>query len=370
MFDGATTTITIGGEALTPPREEAWKELHVELKGLGIQRSMLDARELDLLLEAEDTGLFRRMGYPTMQAYLVAELECSRHTANEKLRVARELIDLPSTAEDFHAGALSWSKVRELTRVVTAETEDEWLEAIEGKSSTEVQQMVKGFMKGSKPTDRPDPSIVEEWVGLKITPRVAAMWRQVRIALDDAAGRHLTDDERAEEICKRVLMPAPAADQPNRPVFQIAITTCRVCKTAEQVGPGVSNEISREAFDRALCDCVYVGDLEDDEATPVKASIPAPTRRKVFMRDMFECVFPGCSNARNLEVHHIRHREHGGGHEPGNLAVLCGGHHSLHHDGVIRIRGCAPDLTFERLVPRGTDDDGPPVYEPLRPRRA
>ncbi len=81
----------------------------------------LDARELDLLLEAEETRLFRRLGHPTMAAYMVAELECSRHTANEKLRAAHELIDLPAIAGGFRAGALIWTKVRELTRVATAE---------------------------------------------------------------------------------------------------------------------------------------------------------------------------------------------------------------------------------------------------------
>jgi hypothetical protein len=85
---------------------------------------------------------------------MVAELDCTMHTANEKLRVAREMLDLPSMTDELREGKLNWTKVRELTRVVTEETEDEWLEAIEGKTSTEVQQMVKGFKKGSRPGDQ------------------------------------------------------------------------------------------------------------------------------------------------------------------------------------------------------------------------
>jgi hypothetical protein len=49
---------------------------------------------------------------------MVAELECSRHTANEKLRVARELQDLSAVRAEFHAATLSWTKVRELTHLV------------------------------------------------------------------------------------------------------------------------------------------------------------------------------------------------------------------------------------------------------------
>jgi hypothetical protein len=278
------------------------------------------------------------------------------HTANEKLRVAREILDLPSMMDSLREGKLNWTKVRELTRVITEDTENEWLDAIEGKTSTEVQQMVKGLKKGARPGDRPDPSIVKEWIGLEVTPQMAAMWRQVRIALDNEAGRHLSDDELAEQICKRVLTPEGAVDAPSKPAFSIAITTCRICKHAQQIGPGVENEITESALERALCDAVSVGDLEDDEPTRAKSTIPYPTRRKVFIRDRFACVVPGCTSRRFLEVHHLKRRADGGGHQMWNLAVLCDGHHKRHHEGVITLRGRAPDqLAFETALSPARD---------------
>ena len=340
MFEGGVIEIDCAFAAQQV--EEGLQELHAKLKGIGVNRGKLDALELELLFDAEDTRMFRRFGYPTMQAYMVAELDCTMHTANEKLRVARELLDLPSMMDELRDGKLNWTKVRELTRVATEETEDEWLEAIEGKGSTEVQQMVKGHKKGARPGDRPDPSIVKEWIGLEVTPQIAAMWRQVRIALDDDAGRHLSDDELAEQICKRVLTPEAPVDAPSKPAFQIAITTCRYCKHSYQVGPGAEDEISDSAIERALCDAVFVGDLEDDEPTRAKSIIPYPTRRKVFIRDRFACAVPGCTSKRFLEVHHLRRRADGGGHEPWNLLVLCDGHHVALHEGTITIRGRAP----------------------------
>jgi len=50
----------------------------------------------------------------------------------------------------------------------------------------------------------------------------------------------------------------------------------------------------------------------------------------------------------HLEVHHIKHREHGGSNDPSNLCVLCSGCHARHHDGALRVSGTAPDhLVFE-----------------------
>lgn len=77
------------------------------------------------------------------------------------------------------------------------------------------------------------------------------------------------------------------------------------------------------------------------------SKIPQALRRKVFMRDKFCCVVPGCTAKRFLDVHHILHREHGGKHTMANLCVLCFHHHKAHHDGLLVIEGTAPHgLTF------------------------
>jgi hypothetical protein len=73
------------------------------------------------------------------------------------------------------------------------------------------------------------------------------------------------------------------------------------------------------------------------------------TRRLIFARDKHRCRVPGCRSARNIEIHHIVHREDGGSHEPSNLVCLCSGHHGAHHDGRLIIRGTADALEVVRL---------------------
>jgi hypothetical protein len=62
-------------------------------------------------------------------------------------------------------------------------------------------------------------------------------------------------------------------------------------------------------------------------------SIPRSLRRMVTVRDHGRCRFPGCSEARYTEIHHLRHREHQGENTAGNLATLCWFHHRLVHEG-------------------------------------
>lgn len=70
---------------------------------------------------------------------------------------------------------------------------------------------------------------------------------------------------------------------------------------------------------------------------------------RIYQRDGWRCMVPGCTSRRNLHVHHIVPRSHGGGDEDMNLVTLCVSHHLRGvHGGIVAIRGKAPDeLMFE-----------------------
>jgi hypothetical protein len=139
---------------------------------------------------------------------------------------------------------------------------------------------------------------------------------------------------------------AGITDELPRPAVQTAVTTCKTCKQSFIEAAGQALPIDEATADRLTCDAEHIGDLESDELTRVKPTIPAAIRRKVFHRDHFACVVPGCRSTRHLNVHHLRHRAHGGDHSMSNLAVLCFGCHQRLHEGRLQITGRAPDLQF------------------------
>ena len=84
-------------------------------------------------------------------------------------------------------------------------------------------------------------------------------------------------------------------------------------------------------------------------------------RREVLRRGGGACIVPGCRNHRHLHVHHLKPRSEGGGHEPVLLAALCHRHHSVVHDGTLRIHGDAErGFTFHHA-------DGSAYGQPLAP---
>ncbi len=88
-IDGATAA------AMDAVREEDWKALHHRLRGIAKRRIQLEAEEASCLVEAEESRLYRRLGYTSMLEYMERELSWGRHAAMERLRVAHDLIDLP-----------------------------------------------------------------------------------------------------------------------------------------------------------------------------------------------------------------------------------------------------------------------------------
>ena len=119
--------------------------------------------------------------------------------------------------------------------------------------------------------------------------------------------------------------------------YQVAVTVCRQCKRGWQDGAGGVFEMTPPAVERALCDAQDIGSLDGDGTQRAKQAIPPNVRRTVMRRDHGKCQVPSCHSARNVDVHHIIHRENGGTHTVDNLLVLCEAHHLAAHDGSIVI---------------------------------
>ena len=320
-------------------------EIDRALRRIAKVRSGLDAEEARWLRRANDQKIWPTLGFVHALEYLEAVFGYAPRTAQERMRVALDLGSLPALEAALDDGTVSWSVARELTRVATPDTEGRWLAAASGKNLRQVERLVAGHDRGSDPDDAPDPELDMQVVTVRLRPATIALLRQARAALDDESGEHVDDDAAYEAMCRRVLDGGSDAAS-NGPARMIHVTTCRACKQTTQAGAGATFDLTACERERAECDAVICDDERDERATH---AIPPVTRRKVMARDQGRCRVPGCRAARHLEVHHLVHRAHGGGHETSNLSVLCSGHHRLLHDGLLSVTGDAnQDLTFVR----------------------
>jgi len=139
----------------------------------------------------------------------------------------------------------------------------------------------------------------------------------------------------AESFLARDVLESPGTDR-QQIVVHVAAETLRdrVAGCCEiEHGPSIAAETAR----RFSCDASLVTLVENQDGEPLNVgrktrTISAPLRRLLQARDK-GCRFPGCSNARYVDMHHIRHWANGGETRPSNLVSLCRFHHRAVHEG-------------------------------------
>src|SRR5262245_52249531 len=104
-----------------------WHRAHDALSRLATSRARLDWEEGRLLFDALRSHAHLHLGFGSFGEYIERLLGYTRRATEERLRVAEALERSPRLAQALGDGILSWSAVRELTRVATASNEDEWL---------------------------------------------------------------------------------------------------------------------------------------------------------------------------------------------------------------------------------------------------
>ncbi len=118
--------------------------------------------------------------------------------------------------------------------------------------------------------------------------------------------------------------------------------------------------MAAETARRLACDASVVALIESDDGEPLNVgrktrTISAALRRVLNARDK-GCRFPGCSNTRYLDGHHVEHWANGGETKPSNLVSLCRFHHHAVHEGGIRIEKL-DDGALRFVMPNGKDVD-------------
>ena len=318
------------------------ERVHRTLKRIVKARGSLDAQEAAALRDARRLGVWRQYGYASMVQYVEKEMGYSARVAVERLRVANAIDELPVIAAKLDQGELSMSAAEELTRVVTPETEGDWVAACIDKNVREVEAMVSEHHKGDRPTDPPDPSLRTYGLGFRVPAETYAAWRQVKQMVEKELGQRVDEKTLLANLI-RTKIDQTSTERTKAPA-QISVTTCSECKRGWQDGGGVTVEMSAAALARAECDAERIGRV--DAPTPQRATqdIPPATRRLVLARDHHRCTLPGCNSHKNLDIHHLRPRALGGSNEPANLITLCESHHIAHHDGYLLITGAYPHL--------------------------
>jgi hypothetical protein len=324
---------------------EDWKGAHSELVRLAALRASLDWDEGRWLLSALRFGAHLKLGFGSFAEYVERIFGYRPRFTQERLRVAEALEELPELARSLRDGELSWSAVRELTRVSTLTTERSWIAAARGRSLRDVEKLVSGRKPGDRPSDPASPEAKRHTLRFEVSADVLATFRDAMAKLRRETGGKLDDDEALLLMARQVL---GGPTDSGRSSYQVSVSVCERCKQGFAQGGGERLEVSADVVAMAECDAQHVGHTHVDAApsadgdqapTRVTQSILPAVRRRVIARDGRKCSVPGCRHSQYLDLHHVKPRAEGGDHDPERLVTLCGVHHRAAHVGALAVTG-------------------------------
>ncbi len=114
-----------------------------EIESLAARITAGSARWLELVAEFDRREGWGGTGCRSTCEWVAWRCALTPRSAREHVRVARALRELPLIREAFGAGALSYSKVRALTRVADGESEAELVELARHATAAQLERMVR-----------------------------------------------------------------------------------------------------------------------------------------------------------------------------------------------------------------------------------
>lgn len=383
--------------------------------------SHLYAAEYRLLLairEWDSRELWGLYGVKSTAHWLNYKCGIGLGAAREKVRVARALAGLPDVSAALSRGEISYSKVRAITRVATPDNEAYLLELARHGTASYMERTVSAYVHVERLND-PERILRQRrerglnWYFddhgmLVIQGRFPPEEGALLLRAIEAMRERLYREERAQEsddfsevACGKVerdvtsgimarrgdalirLVETGAAAEP-RPLgpdrvhvmLHVPVQTGEgePVDTSEPLQPvdphprlDPGTVVSWQTARRLACDAARTLMVESGKGEALSVgrrsrTVPGHIRRALEHRDG-GCRFPGCTQQRFVDAHHIHHWADGGETALDNLVLLCRFHHRLVHEEGF---GCerTPDGEMVFRTPEG---DIMPEAFPLKP---
>ncbi len=386
--DHALTSTSVHGGDATHELGEAIADLAARLHAA--------TYELLVMLREFDARSGWNNGFLSCAHWLHWRTSIDLGACREKVRVAKALAALPLTSATMQRGAISYAKVRAVTRVATPTNERRLVDLALAGTASQVERLVRAWRRvdraeaGHQARTQYLGRHLSTWVdddGMvvirgRLTPEIGAVVQRALEAAADQLFREASGVPAGPTQCEEVTAGQRRADALGllaetalsadldrgsagdryQVILHVDADEPRAAHpaTAAQTNPfdGVletdsgATYVSAETSRRLACDASVI-EVRHEATGALLAvgrktrTVPSSIRRALIARDR-GCRFPGCTS-RRCDAHHVTHWSEGGPTSLENLMLVCRRHHcALHEGGFSAARHDDGTVTFFR----------------------
>ncbi len=345
------------------------------LKTLSKDMTSNHADLLELLVRFDEMKGWESAGANHCAAWMNLEMGICKSMSWEYLRVGRLLRQLPVTTALFRVGKITWSKIRVIVDVANADNEKILCHAALDASVSEITRLCKEYKwKDDSHGDNENERALKQhesrsltWnetsvgctsIRITLPPEIAQGFlnsiehflNQLQTEASDtessitqrradaavlmaesslqASGRDIATSDRYQVIVS--VDAAELSDPKNHQPSNAELTPAKR-PTVKGAGP-----IGCETARRIACDCsVTNNDIKNGEPIDIgrKSRLWPPAMARAIKNRDQHCQFNGCTQTKNLQVHHIIHRADGGSTSVDNGVSVCQKCHTKLHEG-------------------------------------
>ena len=276
--------------------------------------------------------------------------------AREKMRVARCLPALPLISGALEKGEVSYSKVRALTRVATADNEAELLSFAYHGTTAHVERLVRTWRRAEQGVDSPVARNERRGLSLwltddgsyqlrgRLSPEVGALLLKALEAAENQlyrTEREAGTEHKTSATQRRAEALGLWLEERVEPQVQLVVHSFggkgRKVEAPASLLTEEGSRVSAETSSRLACDAEVVPIKRGGDGTVLdigrrKRTVDWRLRKALEARDG-GCRFPGCGSRMRTHAHHIRPWAEGGETALKNLVLLCPFHHRAVHEG-------------------------------------
>ena len=379
---------------ISPISKRSLDQLETELVSLAQQINQHEYQFLVMVREFDIRQGWKAYHFNNCAEWLNMKCGISLGTAREKVRVSRDLFDLPLCSEKFENGELSYSKVRAMTRAANGYNEVALVDHALLANAHQVEEHCRQLRNADRRRSTPDArrafkerSLLRTChpngtmsINVELPQELGDLvMKALEIAMPDGGNQAgvtgATQDaffakqaDALVELARAYLSGDLSGDASGRlsnsDNHQVVVHVDAAALRDE----GGKSDLPVESIRRIACDSDLVEVTEDAKGNLLnlgrKHRVVSPQQKRALLARDKHCTYPGCSHEKFLSAHHVKHWADGGETSLDNLILLCSSHHTLLHEGGFSIhKNFAGDWYF-RNADGGVLPDAS-VYQPV-----